>query len=108
MTDLSPITLLIPDGWLVNNCYQMDDGRWRMNIRRPDGKGHWFTDWAEGSTLEIALEECISKLRDAEFYEKEEVSYKIAGEASENRGQSGLKILQEIGLVKRVSINRRV
>ena len=54
-------------GWLVNNCYQVDGGLWRISLRRPTPTGDWFTDWAEGTTFEDALTECMSKLLDAEF-----------------------------------------
>ena len=61
-------------GWLVNNAYQTDDSRWRVNIRRPTPSGDWFTDWAVADTLADALCECMSKLLDATFTEEPEVT----------------------------------
>lgn len=57
----------LPPGWLFNNCYQFDDGSWRVNLRKPDNDGAWFTEWAIGPTFADAVDDCISKLHDAEF-----------------------------------------
>lgn len=64
MTELDD---LATQGWLLNNCYQHDDGTFRVNARRPTPTGAWFTQWAEGPTLADALADCMSKLLDAEF-----------------------------------------
>ena len=68
----STFTDLASRGWLVNNLYQYDNTSWRINLRRPAPDGDWFTDWAEAPTLEDALEECMSKLNDAEFFPNRE------------------------------------
>ena len=63
------ITSILDRGWLFNNCYQVDAGLWRVNLRRPDGEGDWFTDWAEASSLQQALETCLDKMEQAEWIE---------------------------------------
>lgn len=73
---------LANQGWLVNNCYQVDAALWRISLRRPVPNGDWFTDWAEGTTLEDAITECMSKLLDATFAEDTPVTYTLAPEQS--------------------------
>lgn len=62
-------------GWLFNNCYQQDDGSWRVNLRRPDGFGDWFTDWAEAPTFEEALAICMDKMASAEYEVQRETKH---------------------------------
>lgn len=68
---------LAVDHWLLNNCYQVDATLWRVNLRRPDDNGAWFTDWAEAPTFAEALEDCMSKLASAEFT-TDPIQYTIA------------------------------
>lgn len=68
MTIDSLLTDLFTSNWLLNNCYQLDDLTFRVSLRRPTPTGAWFSEWAEGPTLADALEECMSKLLDAEFH----------------------------------------
>ena len=68
---------LANQGWLINNCYQSDPGLWRISLRRPTPEGDWFTEWAEGNTMEDALTECMSKLLDAKFTESEPIRASI-------------------------------
>lgn len=65
----SILTQIVESGYLFNNCYQADDGQWRVNLRRPDGEGDWFTDWAEAPSLEEALTICTEKMASAEYIE---------------------------------------
>lgn len=67
------LATLASAGWLINNAYQEDTGLWHVNIRRPTPDGDWFTDWAIADTFVEALEECMSKLLDAEFVPSKEV-----------------------------------
>lgn len=55
--------ITLPEGWLYNNCYQHDNGSWRVNLRCPVDSGDYFTDWAEGETFEDAVEEAIGKIQ---------------------------------------------
>lgn len=55
-------------GYVVNNCFQLPGGRWRVNVRREDwataaGRTH---EYAEGATLSAALGELVSKRVTAE------------------------------------------
>jgi hypothetical protein len=64
-------------GWFLNNCHQLDDGTFRVNLRRPDGSGDWFTDWSYGPTFAEALEDCFDKMLTAEFEAERETSSSI-------------------------------
>jgi hypothetical protein len=89
-------------GWLFNNCYQQDNGTWRTNLRRPNGKGDWFTDWAIGETLEDALTECMNKLATAEYKEELEIKY-VTEKPSDLPVKPKLNprtLLQALGLAK--------
>lgn len=68
---------LSDSGWLLNNLYQLDDGSWRCNLRRPDGLGDYFTDWAEGPTLEAALASAMGKFASAEYIEAHAITFAI-------------------------------
>lgn len=93
-------TDLATRGWLVNNLYQEEPNRWRVNLRRPEGTGDWFTDWAYGETLEDALEECMSKLNDAEFTHEPETTHAAVPKAC--------SLAEALGLVpKSTGIRRR-
>jgi len=100
MTLDATFTDLASRGWLVNNLYQEAPALWRVNLRRPEGTGDWFTDWAYGETLEDALEECMSKLNDAEFTPEPETTHAAAPRA--------LPLAEALGLVsKPTGIRRR-
>jgi hypothetical protein len=73
---------LATQGWLVNNCYQPDADLWRISLRRPAPDGDWFSDWAEGATMEDALTECMSKLLDAKFTKDEPVRHSVESSRS--------------------------
>lgn len=49
-------------GWMVNNLFQLDNGRWQANLR----KGQWFTDYGKGDTPHKALNMAMDKLGSAE------------------------------------------
>lgn len=85
------LTDLATQGWLMNNCYQTDARLWRVSLRRPTPDGDWFSDWAEGDTLEDALCECMSKLQDATFAESTPISAFI---------EAPINLLQAIGFAK--------
>jgi hypothetical protein len=68
---------LATQGWLINNCYQTECCLWRISLRRPQPNGDWFTEWAEGNTMEDALTECMSKLLDAEFALNEPIRHSV-------------------------------
>lgn len=90
-------------GYLFNNCYQLEDGSWRINLRRPDPDGgDWFTDWANEATFDLALETCMSKLSYAEFFPEKPVGCKAA--PKEN------SLLAKLGLLKKEQplVRRRV
>ncbi len=87
-------------GWLFNNCYQIDADLWRVNLRRPDGEGDWFSDWAIGPTFTEALEECMSKLAEAKFTESQIQAFSQAKPAPKTN------LLQALGLAK--PIERRI
>jgi hypothetical protein len=90
--------------WLLNNCYQVDVSLWRVSLRKPTNDGGVFcSSWAEGATLEEALEECMSKLAEAEFSEDIPQSFTREIEAAKVGGQS---LLMALGLRK--PIKRRV
>lgn len=92
-------------GWLFNNCYQVDADLWRVNLRRPDGKGDWFTDWATGGTFAEALAECMEKLATAEFTEERPIGYsKEVAKAA----QPKVDLLQALGLKKSKFDDRRM
>lgn len=83
-------------GYLFNNCYQLDDGSWRVNLRRPDPDGgDWFTDWAEEATFDLALETCMSKLSYAEFVESKSSKFVEAPK------EVGKGLLAKLGLLKK-------
>ena len=86
-------------GWLLNNCYQIDAYLWRVNLRREVEDGAYFSDWAEGPSLEIALGECMDKLSQAEFVETTEQTYLQA------KPKARINLLT-LGLVK--PIERRI
>lgn len=90
-------------GWFLNNCYQLDATLWRVNLRRPDpdNDGDWFTDWSEAPTFEEALEDCIIKMRDAEFVVEPEIRF--SGEPAKPK----VSLLQTLGLC-RPKIERRI
>lgn len=88
-------------GWLFNNCYQHDDGSWRVNLRRLDPNGDWFTDWATGPTFASALEDCMSKLHDAEF----EPTPATNGIIDKSKPKS---FLDAIGLQTKTNVERRI
>lgn len=80
-------------GWLMNNCYQQDDGLWRMNLRKPVDGGDLFTDFSEGYDLESVLEDAMLKIDSAEFEPEREIMASI----DLRRGQD---LLQSLGLIK--------
>ncbi len=82
-------------GWMFNNCYQRHDGSWRVNLRRPDANGDWFTDWAEAPTFAEAIEDCMSKLADAEYFPTPPITY-TQGPKIETKSPRSL--LQSLGL----------
>lgn len=53
------------DGWLVNNLYQLDSGRWRCNFRRAD----YFTAFATADTADGAIRDALNLLDSAEYHE---------------------------------------
>lgn len=84
-------------GWMFNNCYQRDDGSWRINLRRPDlnSDGDWFTDWAEAPTFSEALEDCMSKLHNAEYSPTPPIT---TTQGVKLEAKSGRSLLQSLGL----------
>src|SRR6266702_957167 len=88
------IAEIASQGWLLNNCYQIDTDLWRVNLRRPTGDGDYFSDWATGPTFVDALEECMSKLAEAEFAEAKAQTY------SQAKPEPKTNLLQALGLVK--------
>jgi len=93
------------NGWLFNNCYQVDATLWRVNLRRPDGNGDWFTDWALGPTFADALHDCMAKLAEAEWIEEHPVTFAQAADPAPVSGQS---LLARLGLNKRPKVERRI
>lgn len=95
-------------GWLFNNCYQVDSALWRVSLRRPDGSGDWFSDWAEGPTLASALTDCMAKLADAEWEESHQPKA-IHGAIPDNSTleRSAKSLLARLGLAK-PKIERRI
>lgn len=82
-------------GWLFNNCYQYDAGLWRINLRRPDANGGWYTDWVEAPTLKDGLELCMEKLAEAEYVEDRAQSHSIDTSTPTTRS-----FLEGLGLLK--------
>jgi hypothetical protein len=103
------LTDIAESGWLFNNCYQVDAALWRVSLRRPDGNGDWFSDWAEGSTLAGALHDCMAKLADAEWEEEREVKV-VSGIVRDDStlDPSGQSLLARLGLNKRTKVERRI
>lgn len=88
---------LAGDGWLVNNLYQLDDGSWRCNLRRPDTDGDWFTVFAEAPSAYDAIAECMDQRQEAEF-----VVIKAQGFTIDTTKPS----LLSLGLAKPINIRR--
>ena len=65
-------------GFLVNNCYQLDDGSWRVSLRRPVFGGDYLTGFGEGDDLQTALELAEAQIGEAEFHAERAVSASIA------------------------------
>ena len=95
MTLQEMIDEIAASGWLFNNCYQYDAGLWRINLRRPDGDGGWFTDWVEAPSLAEGLEACMDKLAQAEYFANQEQSHSIDKTKPDNR-----TFLETLGLLK--------
>ncbi len=93
------------NGWLFNNCYQVDATLWRVNLRRPAPDGDYFSDWAEGETFAEALETCIAKLAEAEFTEAHIQAFGFEPAKSKLNTKS---LLQSLGLTKSQPFTRRV
>jgi hypothetical protein len=56
-------------GLLLNNLFQLDDGRWQCNLRQDKGD-HWLCcAYAIASTPQLALLEALAKPRDIAAYE---------------------------------------
>jgi hypothetical protein len=95
MTLDEAVSEIAQQGWLFNNCYQYDAGLWRINLRRPDGHGGWYTDWVEAPTLIDGLELCMEKLSQAEYAEDPAQSHSIDRSTPTTR-----TFLEGLGLVK--------
>lgn len=54
-------------GWLVNNCFQLKDRSWRVNLRRiveaPNGTVTHYYEYAEGYTAVEAAAAAIMNMR---------------------------------------------
>ena len=48
-------------GYLVNNCFQLEGGKWRINVRRMGPPGTNTHDFADGPTIQTALETLLKK-----------------------------------------------
>lgn len=91
MTLESLLTEIAEAGWLFNNCYQPDAGLWRVNLRRQDGEGNWFTEWSEAPTFIEAVEDAMGKLATAEFTANTAITAKI--------DTTKVSLLEQLGLL---------
>lgn len=89
-------------GFLLNNCYQHDDGTWRVNLRRPDpnSPGDHFTAWAIAPTFLEALEDSMINLIDAEYFPTPAVTSSLAP------AEPKLTLAQRLGIG--VKVERRI
>lgn len=81
----------LPPGWLYSNMFQLDDGTWQVNLRRPTATGEFTTQFARGDDLEDTIYACIDKLDTAEHHEDREPSYSAAPTGN---------LLSRLGLVR--------
>lgn len=95
------LTEIAESGWLFNNCYQADAGLWRVNLRRQDNDGVWFTEWSEAPTFTEAVQDAMEKLVEAEFVENRLIAHAI--------DTSKISLLASLGLLKPTEpLKRRV
>lgn len=96
-------TEISDSGWMLNNCYQREDGSYRVNLRRPDpdNLGDYFTDWAEAPTLAEALAECMAKLHEAEFTPNRPVTFAHDKSPQPTPDAQGSLLLSSLGIVRK-------
>src|ERR1700692_4608416 len=90
-------------GYRVNNCFQLDNRRWRVNLHlpMPELKGGRFTSFSEKETLCEALEDSIVQIATAEFHEDKPINFSRAEPIISVGMPSGLAAL----LARRKSLN---
>lgn len=89
-------------GYLVNNCFQHEDGTWQANFRRPDHNkdGDWFTSFGIGPTALAALTESFEQIVKSEFYPNKSINIAQQGTVIEAAPKEAINLLQLIGLDK--------
>ncbi len=68
-------------GWTISWAYQFSLGHWRMSIIRHEDvgedQGTYLTHCVDAPTFAEALEDCMSKMAEAEWEPKQEQSYSM-------------------------------
>lgn len=95
-------------GWTISWAFQFAPDHWRMSITKIsywngyDQPDYYVTHCADAASFAEALEDCMSKLADAEFVEGAKVDH------SNEPTPKPQNLLLALGLLKPIKIERRI